>query len=71
MSHAVCQPYMSKPGQSLSEKPCEPPKQTNMDLVTKKIWTSILKAIFVQLNGSYPLLSSKVHLSRTVPFHTI
>ena len=24
MSNAVCQPYMSKPGQSFSEKPCEP-----------------------------------------------
>ena len=24
MSNAVCEPHMSKPGQSLFEKPCEP-----------------------------------------------
>ena len=76
---------MSKPGQSLSEKPCEPhfgfqdqqsQKQTNMDLVAKKdMDMSVLKTIFVSdicsVYGSYPYLPSKMHLSRTVPFHII
>ena len=87
-SNAVCEPYMFKPGQSLSEKPCEPhfgfqdqqsfsmqvdsAEADKYGFGTQKRYGYVnLKNHICSVYGSYPYLSGKMHLSRTVPFHII
>ena len=90
MSNAVCEPYMSKPGQSLSEIPCEShfvfgfQDQQSFSLRVdsaeadkygfgsqKRYGYVNLKNHICSVYGSYPYLSGKMHLSRTVRFHII
>ena len=75
---------MSKPGQSLSEKPCEPQSglqdqqsfslrvdSTEADKYGLRYGYVNLKNHICSVYGSYPYLSGKMYLSRTVPFHII